>query len=287
MTILYTILTIIALIFVFHFIGIHINKSFGFKIGKHITIQRTFDKSLMVSTYHATSYEYDEPEKEYAKNISLTIGRFWIQFKYGHNFIIPTHYIEEGKMKNYGLYCIDDETFWRSFWWGTHLYDNPFAPSYFLGCWYMNMDNGKWVNRNDIEDYYNLKSPYIVLEEKNVTYVNKNGTEQNVPLITWHIEKRSWCPAILKRIGLSKLYQKTHIDLEFVISQNGDKQFNGIGVIYNDFKGGVYGSSIQLNNYPTVLHNMKYIHKNVYYLNVFKHNLLELIEYFMKQEKKY
>lgn len=299
MIIIYTILGIIVSVLLIHFIGLyvsdyirkHYRSKFGYKIGKRITIDITSEKSIMVSTYHNTCYNYDDDTNEYAHDITFTIGGFYIRYRYGKDFYVPEHYIEDGKSRYYGLYSIDGERWWRAIWWGKHLYDNPFTCGYFLGCWYMNMDNGEWVNQNDIEDYYNIKAPFVLLEEKDTVYVNKNNVEQHVPLITWHIEKRLWCPAILKWIGLSKLYRKNRTDLEFSISQNGDEHFNGIGVNgyegYNTWKGGVYGAGIQLNNYSELYKQINLANKNVYYLNIFKLNALNLIENFMKNEKKY
>ena len=299
MIIIYIILGIIISIFILHFVGLYISdiirkkyrSKFGYKIGNRITIDVTCEKSLMVSTYHNTTYDYDDDTNEFAHDITLTIGGFYIRFRYGKDFYVPEHYIEEGKVRYYGLYSIDSEKFWRSIWWGKHLYDNPFACVKFVGCRYMNMDTGKWVNRDTIEDCYNIKPPYVVLEEKDTTYINKNNVEQYVPLITWHLEKMVWCVPFLKWIGLSKLYQRKKYDLEFSISQNGSKTFNGIGCDgyegSNSWKGGVYGASIQLNKYPEILHNMKYANSNIQYLNKFKLNLLDLIDYFMKEEKKY
>lgn len=299
------ILSIIIGIFIIHFIGLwvsskiyHKKRGWGFKLGNRFELHVTSEKSLMIDFTRYYKWYVDEESIDtnmYSHNIHLTIGGFKFIWKYGNNPIDKPddYYNDFCDTKYYGLYSVDGEIFWNDIWWGNHLYNNPFACNKFLGCYVLDIDNGKLINKNILIDYNkeynpNIKFPYVY-EKENDTYVNKNGIKQHVPEIKFYYEKRSWCPPILYYLKLSWLYIKNRVDLEFECSNNGDKTFDGIGVkANNSWKGGVYGSSIQINKYPE-LYNMfnKISVGQLNELSRFKYMTNNLIKDFMLYQKKY
>lgn len=176
-----TILSCVVSIIIIHFVGLwissvirKINKKWSLKLGKHVDIQTTSDPSLIVHYYHYYNWYIEEEsygEKMFAKNINIIIGGFSINIRFGHVGLGKDD--EDGdfcESKSYGFYSIDSEKWWRDFWWGENMYDNPFAPTKFLGCWVADIDNGKLINKNYLDNYHkdynpSLKFPYVYEKE--------------------------------------------------------------------------------------------------------------------------
>ena len=302
--IILTIISFLALPFILHIIGWWISsaikkkdKGWGKHFGKHIEVSVTSDPSLMLSKYRYYKWYYEEEMIDsdmYSHNITLNIGGFRWRIKYGHNPIDKEddYYGDFCESSNYGFYSIDGEKFWRDIWWGNKIYNNPFTTTKFLGCQVLDVDNGKLIEKNKLMSYEksydpSLKFPYVY-EKKNCIYINKNCEKQVVPIIQFYYEMRSWTCPILYWLKLSWLYQLKRVELSFEISQDGSETFNGIGVIKNDWKGGVYGSSVCINDYPD-LYKMFILVSQGYMNNVsrFKNMTKEFIRSFMLYKRKY
>lgn len=291
---------LILLPFIFHFISYFLvvkymtkrtkkEKYWNNRIYKSARLQIFVTKSLdlMISFHHYYSdLDLDDDERAYARELVVHFGGFHIFWKYGHDFLDPTKWSEDSKTKYYGLYCIDGwHGGWDNIWWDNHLYDLPWRRCKHSGTYVWDKNTNTLLNKDELKDL-----PCFKIGE-NKLYFNKNGEVQIVPKIEWTLVERNWESPMLRWIGIAKWFKKKIVYLEFDISNNGDKDFNGIGVIKNEWKGGVYGSAIRIEKktepelwalYKSVVSQGKLKH----YSN-FKHRLEDRITKFMILDKDY
>ena len=247
----------------------------------------TRSHDLMVAFHHYyDELDYDD-ERTYAKELVIHFGGFHIFWKFGHNFLDKTKWSEDSKTKYYGLYCIDGKE-WSAIWWGKHLYDIPWRRCKPTGTFVWDKNQNILLNKKVLENTDNF--PFFKVME-NTIYFNKNREAQNVPKITWSVTEINWESPLLRLFGLAKRFKKKIVYLDFDCSNNGDKDFNGIGVIMNDWKGGVYGSSIRIekNTEPEIweLYKSVVIRKNERGLQRFKNVLEHRITRFMLTDQQY
>ena len=288
-----TIFSIISLIFILHFVGLPISRNIRkkrpvykdrlFTLGKRFSVYSTSDKSLMLVKHRLSSWDYEDyydtkPKSNmevFTKDITVVIGGFSFCFKYSHKPFIEN---SEGKMMCYGLYSVDGEKWWGDIWWGHKIYQNPFRRNKFVGCWIYDFDKQELVNREKFKHY---DYPLLV-EQQNVMYVDKSGDTYPVGIIKWWVEERQWVMPFLKWLHIEKLFKPlTCVDLSFDTNTE-------LGVKRGSWKGGVMGSSINLNREPELFES---------YMHVTRHNkeltptlkkiFLERINSFMTTERRY
>lgn len=239
LTFLFTILAIVSVIPILHFIALPITTYFRKKKGnyhrlirtKRCELSLTASKSLMVDFTHEHKMNFDE--SPFAKSIMITFGGLHFTYRYGHDFITD-NINDDCKTRYYGFYSVDGEYFWNCIWWN-HLYENPYRPSNFLGCWYIDLNTGERINRKDCET---TPIPYVDITCP--TYTDKNGDTYKVNKIDWCLVERRWSIPILEWLGLGKLYNLMRLYLEF----DTDTE---LGVKRGSWKGGVMGSDIRLD----------------------------------------
>ena len=300
---IFTIFSCIVSIFIIHFVGLGIssairkkNKGWGIKLGKHVEVSITSEPSLIVHYYHYYKWYIEEESydnKMFAKNLNIIIGGFSINIRYGHEGVADSDesYGDFCNSKSWGLYSIDGEKFWRDFWWGKKIYDNPFAPTKFLGGWILDVANGELINRKFLDKFEkeynpNFKFPYVY-EKENDIYVNKNCEKQIVPFIHFWYEMRAWTLPILYWLKLSWLYQMKRVDLDFNIESIGTP-FNGIGAnADSDWKGGVYGTGIKIDSSEMLNMFNSIANGNMYSVSRFNSCTNGIIYDFMRLQHKY
>ena len=306
--ILSTLITCVIVIFLIHFVGLYISKKIFEKRaekqdfnntklfkGNRLFVYLTSDKSLMVSKHHYGELWMDDYDTNYSRDICLTIGGFYFIWKYGSEdkaYVNPDKYGDDDVTKYYGLYSTDSNIWWDSIWWGKHLYNNPFYMNKFLGCWLFDFNKAILVNAKTVDKFskeYDETIPYpYIVEMEHVQYINKNNETQIVPYIAWTIEDRRWTAPILNLFGLGKFFYHQSVDLTFDIQGRGEN-FGGLGIEHDTYKGGVYGASIRLSDYPELLNMYNNITRRnrMDLVSQFKHEIFNLIENFMTNMKKY
>lgn len=255
--------------------------------GDRFQIFLTKSRDLMLAFHHYyNELNYDDDKRTYAKELVVHFGGFHIFWKYGHEFLDPTKWSEDSKTKYYGLYCIDGwHGGWDNIWWGTHIYDLPWRRCRHSGTFIWDK------NKNQLLNQYELKEAPLFKVMKNTIYINKIGNAQLVPKIEWTLVERNWESPMLRWIGIAKWVKKKIVYLEFDCSNDGNKDFNGIGVIKNEWKGGTYGSAIRIekNSEPEIwkLYKSVVIRKNERRLQRFKNILENRITRFMLTDGQY
>lgn len=252
-----------------------------------IFLTRSHD--LMVAFHHYyDELNYDDDERKYAKEVSIHFGGLHVFWKYGHKFLDKTKWSEDSKTKYYGLYCIDGwYGCWDNIWWGTHIYDLFWRRCKWCGTYVWSKNDNMLMNTNDAccRDYPTFRVDY------NTTYINKNNEKQNVPKITWMLVERDYESQLLRWLGIAKFFRKRYIELEFDCDNNGDKNFSGLGINADSWKGGTYGSGIKITKEtePKILnlYNKVVRKQNYYYQTDFMNLLHTRIEKFMTKDKLY
>ena len=287
MIILETILVIIIClmsIIGLHFICIPISSHFRkkkifqnnkFMSGKHVDMYLTSSKDLMFHIDHFTKDWADDYENDFARQIVITFGGISIFIKFGHSYLhIKDPLQDESKTLYFGLYSIDGDLFWDNFWFGSHLYPNPFKPNHFIKSTVFDMSSLNMIS------YHSDDHPYV-RRLKDVPYTDKTNNTSNVRRLDFYIVRRHYTLPLLHFLHMSKLYTKSYTDLEFDSS--------GLGVD-KGWKGQVCGSSIRLddpNEHELLYLLNRTIGGNYGYLPNFNIKLDERISQFLTADKKY
>lgn len=201
---------------------------------------QTYSNDLMLHFTHEVNDCAGEGD---AHHIYLTFAGLLFDFRYGNDYL-EDGADEEEQSKYYGFYAIDSELFWRGIGIGTHLYDNPLTPMKFIGHYGYDIKKNKLILLD--KDYDRGSNPDLTFREQiDTSYTNKNGEIQDVSKMRWFIEERRWTLPLLHWLHLDNLYVKRIVDLEFEANP-------GIGVNRNEWKGGVCGASICLNDEPKI-----------------------------------
>lgn len=272
-TFLWILLGFVSLIFIFHFVSMrvvkHVRRSRKYwndEIFKNWNIRvlkgrfelyLTPSTSIMITKSRYHKLNYDDEIRKYSHSITLEIGGLWLRYEYGHNFLTDENWSEGERTKYYGLYSIDGELFWKSIWWGTKLYDNPFRRMKHLSTCIWNMSSNEMISKRTFDkfsDEYDKDQefPYIsVLTD--TTYVDKLGKSSHVKEIKFWIEEIKWTWYLFHR-HILKCWAKTRCYLEF--------ETTGIGVGKNDWKGQTTASSINITNEKELYRQYKKTRKN-------------------------
>jgi hypothetical protein len=196
-------------------------------------------------------------------------------YKWGHKGIDAEYSYE----LQYGLYSFDNKKWWDTIWFGKHMYNNPFRPMHFSGCYYYDKINGKLIKRT--EQFEFEKIPFV-RKDTDTYYNSANGEKQSVNRILWYIEERRWEVGALHYIGLGKLFRKVSVDLTFDTD-------SALGTNRDTWKGGVMGASINLNNdhkkaYKLYKEALKY---HGFEVLQFNQEIDIIIDNFMYNDRKY
>lgn len=311
MVLFYILLGITIIPFILHFMLIPVsgyfirNRRFYRNIiysSKRYEFAVTSEKSLMLSVCHRINlFDEDDNPCEYSHYIRFIIGGFSLIINFGHDFLqSDSHYMGDKHMY-FGLYSIDSELFWRSIWFKTHLYDNPFVPVRHIGTSYFDMDKTKdklkacFIKRTD-GFYYIQDHPEILYKEYNDTfYTCKDGKVEPVSRIVFYIEQRLYTLPLLHWLHLDNLYTKRYLGLGFDTTGIGvDKGWDG-QVMSSDIKLSVfkdkdndYAAAMSLynliNSFRFKFMNNK---KKAYYIDLLDNTLQYIITRFMCEDKKY
>jgi hypothetical protein len=275
---------IIVLIFVIHFIGLYISyrvrKEYNYNEYNYYKRTNKYEygfikyPNIMFCYTHKTNNSISIYNYDYAKSIMIQYAGLCFVYKWGHKGIDAEYSYE----LQYGLYSFDNKKWWDTILFGKHMYDNPFRPMHFTGCYYYNVDNNQLIKRTDRYDYE--KIPFVRIDTS-IFYNSANGEQQPVNKIRWYIEERRWEVAALHYIGLGRLFRKISVDLTF----DSDSE---LGAKRGSWKGGVMGASINLNEHKTAYK----LYKNALCyggmeLVLFKQMVNEIIDNFMYDERKY
>lgn len=246
-----------------------------FMSGKHVDMYLTSSRDLMFHIDHFTKDYSDDYEDNFARQIVINFGGMSIFIKFGHSYLqVKDPLQDETKTFYFGFYSMNGEYFWDEFWFGTHLYQNPFKPNLFLKSTVFDPSSLKMIP-------YDWDNHPSVRKLNDISYTDKNNQTSLVKNIDFFIVQRHYTLPLLKFLHLSKLYTKTYTDLEFDSS--------GLGVDQG-WKGQVMGSSIKLDdpNEHELLYLLdKIIRGNIGYFPIFNVKLDERITKFLTTDKKY
>lgn len=242
--ILLGVLAFIAGILILHFVSFyvvnHMFKKYKWETiikGKRFRFYLNGQPNIMLSRYHNTKYDVEDDDEKFAHRDLLEFGGMMFSFSHGKDFLEPTNPYCEGKSKYYGLYSVDGEKFWRSFWWGTHLYDNPFIRQKCTGVYLFDPYTMEFIDKHEMEDSpEKMKIPYVEVIRDDV-YYDKRGGQQPIREMNWWYEEYRYESAFLRRLGIGDMFQKRRVYLEFDSS-------TGLGSEWDTWKGGVYASAI-------------------------------------------
>lgn len=246
--ILLGVLTFITGVIILHFVSFYVVNHM-FRKYKHETLVKgkrfrfylNGQPNIMLSRYHNTLYDvddYDDDEK-FARRDLFEFGGMMFSFSHGKDFLDAHDPYCEGKVKYYGLYSIDGEKFWRSFWWGSHLHDNPFIRQKCMGVYLFDAFKMKFIDKRVMDDApVRVKIPYVSTI-KNDVYHDKRGGQQPIKEMNWWYEEYRYESAFLRWLGIGHMFQKHKVYLEFDSSM-------GLGSDWDSWKGGVYAAGIPI-----------------------------------------
>ena len=243
MIIVFTILGIIMFIFIFHFISLPIVK----RVRKHrnyikdvlyksprFTITMSGSHDLMITRHqYSKMWIEDYTDTKHSHDIMFWIGGLTFTFYYKKDFLEGN---VDDRMRAYGLYSVDGESFWNLFWWGNHTYSNPFKPNRIISKTVYDFDNLTPVNKKDIDSTDQMPCFQILTDKP---FIDKDGVRQNVHEIKFWLEEMRWTLPILHWLHLDGIYQKSYLFMDF----ESDTE---LGVGRHDWKGGVVGGSINI-----------------------------------------
>jgi hypothetical protein len=285
MNLLIICILVIAFIFVIHFIGLqisnYIRKKYNYQSFRYYKRGYRYEfgfikyTNMIIEYMHKTNNSISIYNYDYAKSIMIQYAGLCFVYKWGHKGIDA----EYNRNLTYGLFSMNNKKWWDTICFGKHMYDNPFMPMYFTGCYYYNNADGKLIKRTNHFDFEEI--PFIKIDN-NTFYNSSDGVKQSVNRIRWYIEERRWEVAALHYIGLGKLFRKISVDLTF----DSD---TGLGAQRDTWKGGVFGASINLNNdhkkvYELYKEALKYRGIEI---QMFKQQIDGIIDNFMYHECKY
>lgn len=266
-------LSIIALIFVFHFCMVFIIQKLD--ITKKIISNNRFylyigyNKNLCVETCHYSKSLCKTCNKHFTHSFSIHIAYLYFIFYYGKDDL----FTKDINLKQYGFICDNNELFWNNFCWGNKSFKNPFKKYILNERYLFDIANSKLINVSCFNPYSpihddGIEFPYIsIIKDK--TYTNKNNEQIYVDEVKWYIMEKRLINPIFKKTFLKHVLFKKQITLNAVFKKpiNGKHEYS-----YN------------LNDYPDILRMYKLVTENNNYFITYKlyYDLKKLIEDLMK-----